>query len=263
MSWNNNGNLMTGTYVEMRIGTGAWTRLAPSAGATATTYTATGLTTSTTYQFRVQAFNADGVSGYSNIITATTLSGGIANFVATPSVTSSNPPTFALSWTNPLAAQTGYTIQLSRDSAFATIVKTVTVTPGTATSTTVSGLLTNQLYYIRITAINGAGTPPYATTSATTSGQFPGTPAALLVGTRTATSIAMSWNNNGNLMTGTYVEMKIGAGPWTRLAPPAGATATTYTVNGLTTLTTYQFRVQAFNADGVSGYSNTLTATTL
>ena len=42
-----------------------------------------------------------------------------------------------------------------------------------------------------------------------------------------------------------------------------GANVTTYSNTKLTANTTYRYRVYAYNASGISGYSNTATATTL
>ena len=42
-------------------------------GANVTTFANSGLSKNTTYRYRVAAFNASGVSGYSNIASATTL----------------------------------------------------------------------------------------------------------------------------------------------------------------------------------------------
>jgi titin len=60
---------------------------------------------------------------------------------------------------------------------------------------------------------------------------------------------------------GFYVERSSNGSPWVRVAT-LGANATTYVSGGLGASTTYQHRVQAFNAVGVSPYSNTASATT-
>ena len=51
------------------------------------------------------------------------------------------------------------------------------------------------------------------------------------------------------------------AGPWTILSSTLPANTTTYTATGLTTSTTYYFRVKATNASGSSAYSATVSAT--
>lgn len=62
--------------VESQIGTGAWTVLTTTAASGG--YTVTGLSTTTTYNFRVRARNASGPGPYSAIVTATTLANNSA-----------------------------------------------------------------------------------------------------------------------------------------------------------------------------------------
>ncbi|MEI7832518.1 MAG: fibronectin type III domain-containing protein [bacterium] len=71
LNWKNNTNIATGINIEIKVGAGAFTPLSTQL-ATATSFTATGLTTATPYQFRIKAFNADGSSPYSNIFSVTT-----------------------------------------------------------------------------------------------------------------------------------------------------------------------------------------------
>ena len=263
MSWQNNTTIATGIYVERKIGAGAFTRLTPSLLATATNFTDTGLTASTTYQYRVQAFNAAGVSGYSNIITVNPIPSTPTALVATPDVATSIAPTMTLSWKNPSIYQTSFTIEAYTNALLVVNggFKSFTVTPGTATTFKATGLLPNVMYWFRIAGSNIRGTSPFSATVAARAAAMLA-PTSLVVGSITSTSIAMSWNNNTTLAAGIYVERKIGAGAFTRIVPSLLASATTFTSTGLAPLTTYQYRIQAFNAYGVSGYSNIITATT-
>ncbi len=266
MSWKNNSGIATGIYVERQIGAGAWARLPGSLAPTATIFTDTLLTTGTLYNYRVQAFNAYGVSGYSNIITVTTLNSIPSTptaLVATPDVATSIAPTMTLSWRNLSTTQTSFTIEAYTNALL--IVnggfKSFTVTPGTATTFKATGLLPNVMYWFRIAGSNATGNSPFSATVAARAAAILA-PTSLVVGPITSTSIAMSWNNNTTMATGIYVERKVGTGAFTRIVPSLLASATTFTSTGLTPLTTYQYRIQAFNAYGVSGYSNIITATT-
>ena len=95
---------------------------------------------------------------------------------------------------------------------------------------------------------------------------LPGPPAAptnLVLSLRTASYVILNWQDNSNNEQGFYVERSTDSGAtWTQIAQTAANTAT-YRNNGLTTKTTYQYRVRAFNTGGNSGYSNVLTVTTL
>lgn len=73
LSWTDNSNNETGFYVESKTGTGSYARIA-TLGADIRSYSHTGLTASTAYSYRVQAYNTAGSSAYSNESTATTQS---------------------------------------------------------------------------------------------------------------------------------------------------------------------------------------------
>lgn len=70
MRWNDNSNNEQGFQIWRLNGT--W-KLIATVGPNVTTYTNTGLTPNTTYSYRVRAYNADGFSAYSNILTTKTL----------------------------------------------------------------------------------------------------------------------------------------------------------------------------------------------
>jgi hypothetical protein len=75
LAWTDNSSDETGFKVERSTNGGAtWTQVA-TLGAGVTSYAATGLSASTTYQFRVRAYNAGGDSAYSNTASATTQAG--------------------------------------------------------------------------------------------------------------------------------------------------------------------------------------------
>ena len=76
------------------------------------------------------------------------------------------------------------------------------------------------------------------------------------------TSITLAWKDNASNETGFYVERRQGAGAWTRVAT-LSANVTQYTNTGLARRTAYSYRVQAYNAGGVSAYSNVVTGKTL
>ncbi|MGB8192909.1 MAG: polysaccharide lyase family 7 protein [Chitinophagaceae bacterium] len=73
VSWTDNSNNETGFKLERKTGSaGTWSEIAGAIAAGATTYSNTGLTASTTYYYRVRAYNATGNSAYSNEASATT-----------------------------------------------------------------------------------------------------------------------------------------------------------------------------------------------
>ena len=76
LSWSDNSNDEVGFKIERKT-TGSFTEIA-TLGADITSYENTGLNPSTTYTYRVQAYNTAGNSGYSNEISSTTDSNTIS-----------------------------------------------------------------------------------------------------------------------------------------------------------------------------------------
>lgn len=87
----------------------------------------------------------------------------------------------------------------------------------------------------------------------------------LLSGTAYAQSdatLTLNWTDNSNNEDGFAIERAAAStGPWTEIVRVA-ANVTTYQNTGLARGTVYHYRVRAFNAAGVSLYSNTANART-
>lgn len=94
----------------------------------------------------------------------------------------------------------------------------------------------------------------------------PSAPTGLTATTISDTQINLSWtaptDNGGSSITGYKIERKIGTGSYSILVPNTGSTATTYSDTGLTSGTTYIYRVSAINSVGTGSTSNEATAMT-
>jgi titin len=79
----------------------------------------------------------------------------------------------------------------------------------------------------------------------------------------TTISVTLAWTNTaGTNVTGFYIERSPNpVTTWVQVGSTAANTLT-FRNTGLTTRTTYNYRVRAYNAVGPSGYSNILTVTT-
>ena len=75
LGWTDNANNETGFEIQRRESGGAWSTLA-SPGADSVSYSDTGLSPSTTYEYRVRAVGASGSSDYSAVASATTPAAG-------------------------------------------------------------------------------------------------------------------------------------------------------------------------------------------
>ncbi len=76
-----------------------------------------------------------------------------------------------------------------------------------------------------------------------------------------STRVRLKWKDKSNNEEGFHVEMSTAGGPFERIGTTAAGKRKLF-VDGLASGTTYTFRVQAFNAEGTSAYSNERRVTT-
>ena len=121
------------------------------------TFVDTAVQPSTTYTYRVYAYNIAGNSAYSNTVAVAVPAAPVApsapsNFTASNGANQGTQRRVNLAWTDNSNNETGFTIQRSTDGVNWT---TVTTTGANTTSFTVTGLARNTNYYFRIRANNG------------------------------------------------------------------------------------------------------------
>ena len=225
---------------------------------TATSAALSGLKANTRYYVKVRVITTDGanLSSYSSAVTGTT-----RPFVAAPTglrFTGSATTSLDVAW-NAVRGAPKYRIQYSTSASMAGAV----YRRFTATSAALSGLKANTRYYVKVRVIttDGANLSNYsAAVSASTKAGYPA-PAALKVGERSTTSVALSWGSRGpgvryRVQYATRSSMS-GAG-YVRFTSPSG------TVQGLKSATTYWFKVRVItvNGDNLSPYSGSVKADT-
>jgi len=181
LSWTapGSGGAPASYTVQYRVtGGSSWTQVS---GISGTSYSVTGLSASTEYDFQVQAVNAGGVSGWTATMNTTTAAGtapGVPTNLAAASPTSSS---VTLSWMAPSVGGVGasYNVQYQVQGA-----GSWTTGPSiSSTSVTVTGLSANTTYNFEIQTVNGGLTSAWtasvaeATTAATnyllTAGLYP------------------------------------------------------------------------------------------
>lgn len=202
----------------------------------------------------------------------------MGSFTAAPVSVPSSPGNLAaaplnasvkLTWTAPVsnggAAITDYVVQFAASSN-APIWSTFADGVSTTLGATVTGLVNGTTYMFRVAAVNGVGVGSYASALTTTpvAGAVPTEPRSLYV-TAGRTSASLSWiaplNSGTSAITDYVIEYSTNSGStWTRYAD-AVSTALTASLTGLTGNTTYQLRVSALNASGLSLPSNIATVT--
>ena len=248
----------TGTYAV--IGT---------AGATATTFSATLLQASTAYEFRVAATNPATQSAYSNEATATTQSATVPN---APTGVSASASTTAvavtITWTDASTDEDNFNVY--RNTTNTTVGATLLNNPLAGIQTYTDNATNNPsappaigtTYYYWVSASNGAGESAKTAASQNATGgvttlNVPAAPTSLTTTGVSTTQINLSWVDNATNETSYIVERRspAGTGSYSQITSLA-AGSTTFNNTGLTESTQYEYRVAAVNAAGNSAYSN-------
>ena len=223
---------------------------------TSTSYTLSGLTCGTSYSVAVDAVDAAGNRSAKATVTASTSACPDTTAPSVPGsfvVTGSTQTSISLLWaaSSDNVGVTGYGVYSNG---------TLAGSP-TATNYTLSGLSCGTLYSVAVDAVDAAGNrSAKATTTAATSAcpdtTAPSVPAGLVVGTRTTTSVALSWSASSDNVGVT------GYGVYSNGTLVGSPTGTSYTLSGLTCGTSYTVAVDAVDAAGNRSAKATTTAST-
>ena len=225
-----------------------------------TTFRDTGTTTGAFYQYRVVAFNAAG-EVTSNVIFIPNLPPPAAPTVLT--ATLQYGPQVRLQWTDNATNESGFVIERRLNGGAFVQIAAPGPRAGTGSVTFVDAtVVAGNTYGYRVKAVNAGGSSAYTNIASVTIGAVPNAPSNLRKVTTTATSVQMRWTDNATNETGFYLERSLNGTTWTRIAT-LGRNVITYTNTGLSSLTSYSYRVQAYNSIGPSPFSNVLILETL
>jgi hypothetical protein len=163
LAWVDNATDETGFKIERCAGAGCsnFAQVA-TVGANVTGYSNTGLTGSTSYSYRVRAFNASGNSDYSNTASAVTqaapaLPAAPTNLAATVLSRSQ----INLSWTDNAGNESGFRIERCKGSTCTNFALVATL-GANVTSYANTNLAANTTYRYRVYAYNASGNSGYS-----------------------------------------------------------------------------------------------------
>lgn len=237
-------------------------------GSVARAYTDnSGLSPSTLYYYRIQAYRGSDISPFATANATTPASGG--NPPAAPTTTDASNVTsssFTAQWTLVTDA-TNYLLDVATDAGFTALIMQNQNT--TQNTYTVYGLNQMTTYHYRVRAQNANGTSGYSNVKAVTTTSGGGTPPNEPTGLQsmnvTSTGFTLTWNsslnandyrldvsknNNFSDYVSGYADLAVG-------------NVTSHNVsNGITPSTTYYCRVRAAGPGGISSNSNTISVTT-
>jgi titin len=236
-------------------------------GADVQSYNDTSVAGSTTYTYRVKAFNAGGDSAPSNNAEATTPApppppNPPSNLTATAMSSSQ----INLAWQDNSTNEDGFNIERCQGAGCGNFSQIAQVGADVVTYND-TGLSASTSYTYRVRAFNADGNSAYSDPASATT-QAPPAPAPPSNLTATAgrkgnnAFIDLSWTDNSDNETNFDIERCTGAG-CANFAPltSVGANVTTYR-DTVARRTTYRYQVKARNTGGSSAYSNPASATT-
>ena len=268
LTWTDSDGNEQGFKIERCTGAGCsdFAQIA-TVGANITSYANTGLSASTSYSYRVRAYNTVGDSDTSNIASAVTTSAPVPpNAPSNLSAAAVSSSQINLTWADNATDESGFYIERCAGASCTNFAQIATV-GADVTSYANTGLAASTSYSYRVRAYNVAGNSAYSNTASAVTLAAPAVPNAptnLIATVISKSQINLNWADNATNETGFYIERCKGSTctNFTRIAT-VGANVTSYANTGLAKNTTYRYRVQAYNASGISAYSNIVTATTL
>jgi carboxypeptidase T len=267
LSWTDSDNTEAGFKIERCTGAGCsdFAQIATTS-ANVTSYSNTGLTASTSYSYRIKAYNGAGDSDYSNTASAATPAIPVPNPPSNLTATAASTSQINLAWTDTASNETGYKIERCTGAGCSNFAQIATV-GANVTSYSNTGLAASTSYSYRVRATNTAGDSDYSNAATAVTQAAPAVPAAptnLVATVISRSQINLAWTDNSSNETGFRIQRCKGSTctNFTQIAS-AGANVKSYSNTGLSTNTTYRYRVYAYNTAGNSAYSNIVAATTL
>jgi len=246
---------------------GGFSTIVADTGDTTTSYSNTGLTQGTQYNYRVSTINHGVLSLPSTSSAATTWT--VTTAPVNLGATAISQTQIDLSWSQPASnggtPVTGYKIQRQNacTGAFVTVVNNTGTTTTTYSNT---GLTANTCYIYKVSSYNLIGQSAVSNNATATtpasSPQPPSSPTNLSAVGLTNSTIHLAWTAPTGVVTGYKVERSTGGSGFGTIAANTGNTTTKYNDTGLASATTYSYRVSAINATGTSSPSNTADGTT-
>ena len=208
------------------------------------------LTTYTEYRFTVQASNGCGTS--SAVASGSFTTNGIPPVPANLASANVVCDGFDAVW-DAVANATRYTVVVYTDPGLTSLLTSQTLpAPATPTvSTTFSGLSLGTPYYFHVRAENDCGNSPYSAAETVTTNDVPVDPTNVVAQNISCTALDATWDPVPNT-TGYVVEIIDAGGDFATPNRTESTTATSFTFNGLTAGSSYQFRVRAQNVCGES-----------
>ena len=254
LSWNDTSDDEAGFYIERKPETGSYDQIAVVV-ADAMSYADTDVSASSTYCYRVRAYNSAGESAYCDEACAATW-GVVPNAPDNLDASSVSSSRTDLTWQDASSNETGFRIERRPQGGSYTQIAMVTANVAGYVDT---GLSAGAMYCYRVRAYNATGDSGYCA-EACAIALAPNLAASAAGSTR----IDLSWNDALTYEDGYAVQRRTyqaGAGwqGWVGIAT-VGPSVTNYADTAIASGGLYQYRVRAYTSNAESAWSNTATA---
>jgi hypothetical protein len=269
LGWIDNSVNETGFKIERKLGicssTNSWTQIATK-GTNVTTHTSKGLTSDTTYSYRVRAYNADGNSAYSNCASAKTEVEGSPNAPSYLRATSVSKTKINICWNDNSTDETGFKIYRKIDTGSWKLLYTTGLDTKCYSDTSATGNTSTTAYSYYVKACKDTLCSPNTNTAT-----VPYEPTSLTATPVSSSQLNLIWTDTSNNETGFQIYRKSGACSSPNLWGLLTTTnITSYSNTGLSSGTAYSYKTRAYTrssampyAYGYSLFSNCDEATTL
>ena len=243
ISWNKNPNA-DGYIIEQYNGS-RWMLIARITSNSTVSFTAKTLVAGSTNRLRARAYKGKVYSAYT-YLNINTVPSAITGFTL-KSATSS---TLNVAW-NRNTSGDGYMLERYNGTKWVSVAK---ITNHATLNNTVKNLKAGTSYKFRIRSYKVFGSSTvYGSYTYLTAVTKPAAMSGVKVKSKTNNTVVLQWNKNTSASC-YYVEQYKG-GKWTQAAKINDNRVTSFTVRGLSSSTTYKFRIRAGGSGGYSGYT--------
>ncbi len=253
VSWIDNSDNEVGFNIERSEVDGEiWTRVGV-VGADQTSFVCENVSTNVPYVFRIQAFNEEALSEWTEATFSVQKPEAPSDIVFGSYDAATR--TLAMSWTDNSDVEAGFVVEYSTNGGFDwTLAETL---PSNTTSRICTDLAVRREYLYRVAAFNSGGYSDW--TSASVMIANPQAPSDLVVKDYdpTTQSATVSWVDNSDDETGFRLLYSKDDGKTWTIAALLGANQTSAVFKGITNESAYLFRVAAYNSIGESDWAET------
>jgi len=256
-------NLVSYSIEYKELGAENWAHYIDTAS-TGLTYTVTGLTNGTDYEFVVNALGENYIESISSVIAVTPRAVPTAPTV----VASPGAGQITVSWSGSSGNGASITDYIVRYRAFGSNVwRTANDGVGVNSSFTQTSLANGTVYEFEVAGVSEIGTGTYSQIVSATPRKAPKAATALTVTSTTTTTASLSWSDptdtGGASITGYVVQFKkLTSASWTTYTG-SEFTGRSVIIRDLEPFTSYSFKVAASNDAGAGVYSAAASGKTL